>query len=41
MKKLLKGILLAFLLLTTIIACDSKKENNKNIKLFESWDFEN
>ena len=27
MKKLLKGILLAFLLLTTIIACDSKKEN--------------
>jgi len=41
MKKLLKGILLAFLLLTTIIACDSKKENNKNIKLCESWDFEN
>lgn len=26
MKKLLKGILLAFLLLTTIIACDSKKK---------------
>ena len=41
MKKLLKGILLAFLLLTTIVACDSKKENNKNIKLCESWDFEN
>ena len=41
MKRLLKRILLVFLLLATLIACDSKKENNKNIKLCESWDFEN
>ena len=41
MKRLLKKILLVFLLLATLIACDSKKENNKNIKLCESWDFEN
>ena len=41
MKRLLKKILLVFLLLATLIACDSKKENNKSIKLCESWDFEN
>ena len=29
MKRLLKKILLVFLLLATLIACDSKKENNK------------